>query len=321
MAAETTNNEPVEDTGEGKKKKSHKGCLITAIVIIVVMVLGLAFCSSDEPEEMGEMTWPTSGIATTLPVPSWAETDDDGTTTVKGELSTDSEDYFSCDLGVDSKDSFTDYIADCKEAGFTVDYEEGDTYYSADDAAGDHLSLHWYDEDSSYYDCAFISVSVESAASIAESEAAADESEKEETETEEELAEETEDAATSAEEAAEAAEEDSDTTAATDYASYEEIYDDYSQRIIDRTAELVEEYNTQAADLSGDIDALAELCTDMIQELAEIEYDGVEEMARFMYAHYSDDAYDEYESWANELYDVYEEYAGQITDAYMDAAV
>ena len=310
----------------GTKKQSQRilaGCGIALIILIVVciLMLGMFSCSLSTPEEMGEMTWPTSGIATTLPVPSWAETDDDGTITVKGDLSTDSEDYFYCHLGADSKDDYTDYVEACKEAGYTVDYESGDTYYSANDETGNQLSLHWYDEDDSSYDCASISVSVESAESIAEAEAAAAEAEEEEAEAEEEVADAAEDAATSTEEAADAAEDDSGSISAADYASYEEIYDDYSQRIIDATPELIEEFNTEAAEHSGDIDALAELCNDKIGELAEIEVEGTEVMAAFMYANYSDDAYDEYESWAGELYEVYEEYAGQITDAYLDAAV
>ena len=310
----------------GTKKKSQRiltGCGIVLIILIVICILMLNMfsCSLSTPEEMGTMTWPTSGIATTLPVPSWAETDDDGAITLKGDLSTDSEDYFYCHLGADSKDDYTDYVEACKEAGYTVDYESGDTYYSADDEAGDHLSLHWYDEDDSGYDCACITVEVESAESIAEAEAEAAEAEEEEAEAEEEVADAAEDAAASTEEAAEAAEADSSSISAAGYASYEEIYDDYSQRIIDATPGLVEEFNTEAAEHSGDIDALAELCNDKIGELAEIEVEGTETMAAFMYANYSDDAYDEYESWAGELYEVYEEYAGQITDAYLDAAV
>ena len=302
----------------GTKKKSQRVFIGLIVFLIVMFIFIFTMASCSEPEEMGEMTWPTSGVAATLPVPSWAETDDDGTTTVKGDLSTDSEDYFCCYLGVDSKDSYTDYVENCKEAGFTVDYESYDTGYSADDESGNHLDLDYYDEDNNTYDCAYIRVEVESAESITEDESTAEE---EDSEAEEEVADAAEDAAASTEDAAEAAEDDSGSISAADYASYEEIYDDYSQRIIDATPELIEEFNTEAAGHSGDIDTLAELCNDKIEELAEIEVEGTEVMAAFMYANYSDDAYDEYESWAGELYEVYEEYAGQITDAYLDAAV
>ena len=303
----------------GTKKKSQRTIIACFIFLIIILIFTFTMASCSEPEEMGEMTWPTSGIATTLPVPSWAETDDDGTITLKGDLSTDSEDYFCCDLGVDSEDSFTDYVEDCKAAGYTVDYESSDGYYSANDEAGNHLYLDYTGEDSSRYDCAYILVEVESAEYIAEAEAEAETDE--DSEAEEEVADAAEDAAASTEEAAEAAEADSSSISAAGYASYEEIYDDYSQRIIDATPGLIEEFNTEAAEHSGDIDALAELCNDKIGELAEIEVEGTETMAAFMYANYSDDAYDEYESWAGELYEVYEEYAGQITDAYLNAAV
>lgn len=101
--------------------------------------------------------------------------------------------------------------------------------------------------------------------------------------------------------------------------TYESILEDYSQQIEDATPGLIEEYNEEAADLAGDIEALAELSNSKIEELAEIETKGTEEMAELMTK--NGDEYEVYEEWAGKLYDVYEEYAGQITDAYMDSAM
>ena len=44
-------------------------------------------------------------------------------------------------VGETSIDDFGTYEDQCAEKGFSVDYEKGDRYYTADDAAGNSLSL------------------------------------------------------------------------------------------------------------------------------------------------------------------------------------
>ncbi len=112
-------------------------------------------------------------------------------------------------------------------------------------------------------------------------------------------------------EATEEAESEGETT-------YQSILDDYTKQIQDATPGLVEEYNTESADISGDLEALAELSNSKVEKLAEICNEGVGEMAELM--NKNGDEYETYEDWAGKLQDVYMEYSTQITDAYTDSA-
>ncbi len=103
------------------------------------------------------------------------------------------------------------------------------------------------------------------------------------------------------------------------YQSYEEIYDEYKQKIIDATPGLIEEYNTEAASNNEGLEGLATICNEKVGKLAEISNDGVSEMATFMYKNGSG-SYSEYEEWSGKLMEVYMEESGKITDAYMDSA-
>ncbi len=101
--------------------------------------------------------------------------------------------------------------------------------------------------------------------------------------------------------------------------TYQEILDEYTKKIQETTPGLVEEYNTEAASKSGDINALAEISNAKISKLAEIINEGIEEMASLMLK--NGDEYSVYEEWAGKLTNVYMEQSQQITDAYMSSAV
>ena len=100
--------------------------------------------------------------------------------------------------------------------------------------------------------------------------------------------------------------------------TYQTILDDYTKQIQDATPGLIEEYNSESADISNDLNALAELSNSKVEKLAEICNAGVEEMAELMTK--NGDEYETYEEWAGKLQDVYMEYSTQITDAYTDSA-
>lgn len=100
--------------------------------------------------------------------------------------------------------------------------------------------------------------------------------------------------------------------------TYQSILDDYTKQIQDATPGLVEEYNTESADKTGDIEALAELSNSKVEKLAEICNEGVEKMAELMLENGDDQ--ETYEEWAGKLQDVYTEYSTQITDAYTNSA-
>lgn len=103
-----------------------------------------------------------------------------------------------------------------------------------------------------------------------------------------------------------------------DEATYESILADYTAKLQDATPGLVDEFNSEAAEKAGDINALAELSNSKTEELAKISNEGVEKMAQLKLANGDDDQ--TYNDWAQKLMDVYEEQATQITDAYTSAA-
>jgi hypothetical protein len=103
------------------------------------------------------------------------------------------------------------------------------------------------------------------------------------------------------------------------YSSYEDIYNEYKQKIIDATPGLVEEYNNEAASNNAGLEGLDEICNNKIAELAEISNEGVSEMADFMLKN-GNGSYSDYENWSGKLMEVYMEESGKITDAYMKSA-
>lgn len=85
------------------------------------------------PEEMSELTWPTSGIGSKLPVPS----------STYGKVSSDSTSTYRVLIGKMSKDEFNKYIQSCQDKGFNVDYNKQEETYSAKDKDGYRLNLQY----------------------------------------------------------------------------------------------------------------------------------------------------------------------------------
>ena len=83
------------------------------------------------PIEMGNLNWPKSEIANLLPMPA----------STIGKVTRDDTTGCYIYVGETSIDDFGTYEDQCAEKGFSVDYEKGDRYYTADDAAGNSLSL------------------------------------------------------------------------------------------------------------------------------------------------------------------------------------
>ena len=130
---------------ENKKEKKKGGLIkkvIIGIVIIIVAVVVLSRCaacgqsnSSLTDETMGQIKWPNSSIAKLLPVPK----------SLIGSIDYDSEDSLDVDIQT-SKSDYQEYVNECKNKGFTVDYTSYGDSYSASDSNGNEISLR-YDED------------------------------------------------------------------------------------------------------------------------------------------------------------------------------
>ena len=97
--------------------------------------------------------------------------------------------------------------------------------------------------------------------------------------------------------------------------AYEAIYDEYVQKMSDRTEELLEEYKAESE--GEPLDKKAEICNKKIEELAAISNEGVQKMAK---QSFKDGDYDAYSEWSGKLYDAYFEQSEVITNEYMDSA-
>lgn len=100
--------------------------------------------------------------------------------------------------------------------------------------------------------------------------------------------------------------------------AYQNILDDYTQKLKDATLDLIDEFNTEAKEKTGDINSLSEILTSKTEQLAVINTEGIEKMATLMNENGSD--YKIYEKWSTKLNDIYIEQAKLISDAYMTAS-
>lgn len=110
------------------------------------------------------------------------------------------------------------------------------------------------------------------------------------------------------------------TTNTSSETTYEDIYNEYAQKLQDATPGLIDEYNQEAAANTEGVTGLATICDKKISKLAAISTEGTEKMAQLMYTSGSG-SYQDYEDWAMKLSDVYMTEAQKITDAYMNSAM
>lgn len=101
-----------------------------------------------------------------------------------------------------------------------------------------------------------------------------------------------------------------------DAEEYKAIYDEYVQKMSDRTEELLEEYKDESKGES--LDKKAEICNKKIEELAKICNEGVQKMAT---QSLKDGDTDAYTDWSEKLYDAYMEQSESITEEYMNSAL
>lgn len=98
--------------------------------------------------------------------------------------------------------------------------------------------------------------------------------------------------------------------------TYQELLDEYTQKLEDAAPSLADEFNAEAKEKTGDIDSLAKISANKTEQLAVICTEGTEKMAELMTK--NGDDYETYEEWAKKLNDIYMEQAQIITNAYMD---
>ena len=127
-------------TPDGKPPKGKKKWpMIVGIIVVLLIVTRIASCAGmgKSKDEIKTFTWPTSGIATELPKPK----------TNKGEISSNSDDYFDATLQEVTHSDYHDYIKACKDANYTDFSGEGTDYFEAKAPSGAELSLSFDSED------------------------------------------------------------------------------------------------------------------------------------------------------------------------------
>lgn len=85
----------------------------------------------DEPMELSAIKWPASTAGKQLPAPK----------SLTGKFNYEYDDNFFVYIGETTKADYEEYVADCSEKGFDVDYDKGEKYYSADNDEGWHIRL------------------------------------------------------------------------------------------------------------------------------------------------------------------------------------
>jgi len=113
--------------------------------------ISLSYISGDmhiiiqSPEQLSEITWPTTGIGAKLPA----------TISNLGKITSDSSDCFRVTIGNTTIDEYAAYVESCKQSGFAVDYTKQDDMYEAKNADGYRLNV-------SYVGCNRIDVLIQS---------------------------------------------------------------------------------------------------------------------------------------------------------------
>ena len=83
------------------------------------------------PEEMNEFEWPTNGLGTKVPQAK----------SNYGRISWNNSDSFIVHVGKTTKAEYNEYVKECENNGYTLDYSKGDKSYRANNEEGYRLSL------------------------------------------------------------------------------------------------------------------------------------------------------------------------------------
>ena len=108
---------------------------VLSLLAVLVLSLSLLSGCGGKKSEFGEFTWPSTPVAAQLPIPE----------SHVGQVQLEKEDYLSVYVGETSMDGYNAYVEQCKAKGFTVDFSNSETYYTADNDAGYHLYISYDD--------------------------------------------------------------------------------------------------------------------------------------------------------------------------------
>ena len=92
---------------------------------------------SSNEQELKEFKWPDSGLAAMLPTPK----------STYGEIITDNAERLWIKVAKTSQSEFEEYISECKEKGFTENYDRSSSSYKAENKEKYSLDLNFYDNE------------------------------------------------------------------------------------------------------------------------------------------------------------------------------
>ncbi len=124
--------------GVKNKQSVLKKLLIALFVFIAIIAVLVSVLIESQYETI---KWDYMELAEVLPTPEF------NNGKLKGEVHSDSTDYFSVDIAKCSEDEYMEYVSQCKDAGFIVDSEKNYSSYSAYNKEGYKLSLRYTDYD------------------------------------------------------------------------------------------------------------------------------------------------------------------------------
>lgn len=87
----------------------------------------------NKAEEFDSFAWPTTGLAASLPAP----------VSTVGKVVTDSSNAWKATIGKTDKAAYKAYVEKVFAAGFDQNYDKGDKSFTADNAAGLHVEVHY----------------------------------------------------------------------------------------------------------------------------------------------------------------------------------
>lgn len=130
--AQKCNNEgydiDIEDGGSVYGAFNKKGYNIRILYLKDKKIMDITLKS---PEEMHEFEWPTTGLGSLVPA----------TKSNYGRISIDNIESFIVHVGKTTISEYNEYVKDCQNAGYTVDYSKGTKTYSAKNDKGYELHL------------------------------------------------------------------------------------------------------------------------------------------------------------------------------------
>lgn len=130
---------PTNSAPAGKRRKKP-GCLATIgiILIVLIVIAGVGTTINNHNKQVEyenqTFTWPTSGLATLLPEPA----------TNKGQIISNTDTSLSVEVRGCDEASYSAYLKQCQDAGFTVEASTNSSSYDAYDEEGNKLRLSLY---------------------------------------------------------------------------------------------------------------------------------------------------------------------------------